>query len=223
MSRRFLAARLLITALVIPILVGGGCEADPPPAQPKLSPLETDRRGDIHLKAGRFDLAIVDFDVYIAANPSVEPQHWRRGIAYYYAGRYQDGIRQFESHRTVNSDDVENAVWHFLCKAKLAGVVAAKKALLPVGPDGRIPMMTVYEMFAGRATPTDVAREAKSASGTRRSASALFYCHLYLGLYYEATGVSAKALHHLELSAKTHTTLSYMGDLARMHVEMLAK
>jgi hypothetical protein len=50
-----------------------------------------------------------------------------------------------------------------------------------------------------------------------------FYAHLYLGLYHEAMGASAKALHHLTLSAKTHTSRFYMGDLARMHVAMLTK
>ena len=35
-----------------------------------------------------------------------------------YAGRYQDCREQFESHRTVNPDDVENAAWHFLCVAR---------------------------------------------------------------------------------------------------------
>lgn len=206
----------------------GSCESDPPqpqsrPQLPSLTPAETDRRGDAHLKAGRFDAAIADFDVYLAVNPAMAPEHWRRGIAYYYAGRYRKGIQQFESHRTVNSADVENAVWHFLCKAKLDGVDAARKALLPVGPDRRIPMRTVYEMFAGRATPARVEKEAESAADTSQSESALFYAHLYLGLYHEAMGQSVKARHHISLAAETHTSSRYMGDIARMHLTLLKK
>src|SRR6185436_2366457 len=141
-----------------------------------------------------FDKAVRDFEqgrVVEAANgfdtvakllPNAAPQLWQRGIALYYAGRYKDCRAQFESHRTVNPDDVENAAWHFLCVAKQESPAAARKALLPVGPDSRVPMTQVYEMFRGTKTPEDVLK----AAGTQ--ASAQFYAELYVGLYYEATG-----------------------------------
>src|SRR5205085_924408 len=47
-----------------------------------------DRRGDAYLKLGKFKEAVADFDAYLAAEPAAAPQHWRRGIALYYAGRY---------------------------------------------------------------------------------------------------------------------------------------
>jgi hypothetical protein len=37
---------------------------------------------------------------------------WQRGIALYYAGRYKDCRLQFESHRTVNPNDVETVREH---------------------------------------------------------------------------------------------------------------
>jgi len=111
------------------------------PGEPELTWAELDRRGDEHLKAGRFDEAIADFDTAIALRPELEPHHWRRGIAHYYAGRYADGAAQFELHRTVNGNDVENAAWHFLCVARMDGVEAARARLLPVEPDARVPMM----------------------------------------------------------------------------------
>lgn len=195
-------------------------EAAPP--LPELSPREHDSRGDEHLKAGRFEEAITDFDRFLAAEPEADPHHWRRGIAYYYAGQYAEGAAQFERHRGVNPADVENAAWHFLCKARQVGVTAARAALLPVAPDGRPPMMTIYELFAGRATPQDVLDVAARATPSQAE-SALFYGHLYVGLYYEATGAAEKARLHIELAAMTHTSANYMGDIARMHAELLAR
>ncbi|MAB90074.1 MAG: hypothetical protein CMJ90_11515 [Planctomycetes bacterium] len=197
------------------------CEV--PIAEPPLASAGArNQRGDRLLKAGRFNEAIADFDAYIAAAPRAEPYHWQRGIAYYYAGRYADGMRQFELHRKVNSDDVENAVWHFLCKAKRDGVGAAREALLPVGPDGRVPMMTVYELFAGRATPETVEKVATGAPA-RQTESALFYAHLYLGLYHEALGNEPAARHHMGLAAEVHTSPHYMGDIARMHAAWMRR
>jgi len=78
------------------------------------------------------------------------------GIALYYAGRFKDCRAQFESHRTVNPDDVENAAWHFLCVARAESVTSARAALLPVGPDPRVPMRQIYQMFRGAFQKTQV-------------------------------------------------------------------
>lgn len=198
------------------VLLGCGASPDlvedPPPPQPALDdPRAHDRRGDEHLRAGRVERAIEDFDRFLDAYPEAEPYHWRRGIAYYYAGRYDDGVRQFEMHRTVNPADVENAAWHFLCKARASDPEQARAALLPVGHDRRAPMMTVYELFAGRATCEDVLVAAGENPGAR------FYAHLYLGLYHEALGDPAAARPHLEAAATTDGQDHYMGDVARVH------
>ena len=116
---------------------------------------------------GRFAEAATAFDAVAKAVPDRAPQLWQRGIALYYAGRYDDCRRQFESHRTVNPDDVENAVWHFLCVARGESPAKAKAALLPVGPDARVPMREVYEMFRGTLTP--IFRTAASPSRSRDS------------------------------------------------------
>ena len=80
-----------------------------------------DRRGDVNLKLGKFAEAVADFDAYLKLKPTEGPYHWRRGIALYYAGKYAEGAKQFESHKAVNPEDVENAVWHFLCVAREKG------------------------------------------------------------------------------------------------------
>ena len=51
----------------------------------------------------------------------------------------------------------------------------------------------------------------------------LFYAHLYLGLYYDATGDRRKALEHMELAEDKYRVPHYMGDVAHVHVEMLRK
>ena len=188
----------------------------PKPAQPELaSPRAYDQRGDEHLLGGRPELAIEDYDRYLAAEPAAEPHHWRRGIAYYYAGEFALGVAQFELHRSVNPNDVENATWHYLCYARLHGVEAAKAALLPVGPDSRAPMGEVLEMFAGRSSPERVL----AAAGASAQRTAVFYGQLYVGLYHEAAGNAALAAKHIRLAAEDPASGSYMGDVARMHAK----
>src|SRR4030095_5214325 len=67
---------------------------------------------------GRVAESVAGFDKLVKLVPDTEPQLWQRGIALYYVGRYRDCRAQFESHRTVNPNDVENAAWHFLCVAR---------------------------------------------------------------------------------------------------------
>jgi alkaline phosphatase D len=190
-----------------------------PAPETTLSPRERDRRGDEHLFAGRFDEAIADFDAFLEAEPENDAYHWRRGIAYYYAGRYEEGAAQFVRHQTVNPDDVENAAWHFLCMARATDVDKARAALLPVGPDQRDPMMEVYELYAGRATPQDVLDKASSSS----QRDAIFFAHLYLGLYHDALDDTAKAREHIGLATTTHGRSHYMGRVARVHATLLER
>ena len=127
------------------------------------------------------------FDKVAKLLPGYAPQLWQRGIALYYAGRYQDCRAQFESHRTVNPDDVENAAWHFLCVARAESPARAKAALLPVGADSRVPMRQIYQMFKGEMRPEQMLA---SAGATPEGQ---FYAHLYAGLYFEATGNRERA------------------------------
>jgi len=60
-------------------------------------------------QAGRIAQSVAGFDRVVSLAPRSAPQLWQRGIALYYAGRFNDCRQQFELHRTVNPDDVENA------------------------------------------------------------------------------------------------------------------
>ena len=98
-------------------------------------PRELLDRAVTDFEGGRIAESAAGFDALIQLRPDVAPQLWQRGITLYYAGRFADCRAQFESHRTVNPNDVENAAWHFLCVARAESVVKARAALLPVGPD----------------------------------------------------------------------------------------
>jgi lipoprotein NlpI len=149
--------------------------------------------------------------------PEFAPELWQRGIALYYAGRYKDCRAQFESHRTVNPNDVENAVWHFLCVAREESPKSALAALLPVGPDSRVPMRQVYEMFRGNLTPEDVLK----AGGNQPQSE--FFAHLYTGLYFEATGNPTRAREQIAAAAADRFAAAggYMHSVARIHLARL--
>ncbi len=167
--------------------------------------------------AGRVDAAAAGFDQVARVQPDFAPQLWQRGIALYYAGRYEDCRRQFELHLTVNPSDVENSAWHFLCVARAESPEAALAALLPVGPDARRPMRQIYEMFSGRMTPQDVL----SAAGGQPLAR--FYAHLYRGLYHEAFGRMEAAWEEIFLAAddQFEQVAGYMYVVAVVHRDRL--
>ena len=170
--------------------------------------------------AGRLEAAADGFDQVAALVPDAASQLWQRGIALYYVGRYQDCREQFESHRLVNPNDVENAAWHFLCVARGESPEAAQAALLPAGPDGRAPMREIYEMFRGERTPEQVMADGERLAA-RRGASARFYALLYVGLYHEALGNNAAAREHLTAAASEEYGGGYMQMVARVHDDWL--
>ena len=170
-------------------------------------------------QSGRIAESVAGFDRLATLVPAQAPQLWQRGIALYYAGRYKDCRAQFESHRTVNPDDVENAAWHFACVARAESPEQAKAALLPVGPDSRKPMREVYQLFRGALTPEAVL----AAAGAEPTAQ--FYAHLYLGMYFEALGNKSGALEHITLAAADRYAQAggYMQKVAQVHLDILKR
>jgi hypothetical protein len=165
--------------------------------------------------AGRVRESSDGFDRVVKLAPEVMPQLWQRGIALYYAERYQDCRAQFESHRTVTPAVVENAVWLFLCVARLESPAAARKALLPVGADSRRPMREVYEMFRGDRTPDAVMAVAGD------DLSARFYAALCVGLYYEALGDARARTFITEAAGDRFASVGgYMNRVAKVHMQV---
>ena len=191
--------------------------AAPLEAQQSVSPQALFDKAVDDYREGRAAESAAGFDRLAALVPSEAPQLWQRGIALYAAGRYQDCRRQFESHLTVNPNDVENAAWHFLCVARAESPARAREALLPVGPDDRVPMRQVYEMFRGRITPDAVIASAGE------SLSGRFYADLYVGHYLEAMGNPRAALEHMAKAADDRyaSVGGYMHMVARMQLRGL--
>jgi len=182
------------------------------------------RRGSEHFKLGHIEQSIADFDQYIKLKPQDGPSHWQRGISYYYAGKYAEGAKQFEGYEQVDANDVENAVWRYLCMAKKDGVEKARKAILKIGNDRRPWAMQVYALFCGKSKPADVLDAARAGDPPARELNErLFYTHLYLGLYYDAAGDKAKALEHMSTAAENHMIGHYMWDVAHVHLQLLRK
>jgi lipoprotein NlpI len=183
---------------------------------PAAKPQEIFDRAVADFQAARVVESANGFDNLAKLVPSIAPELWQRGIALYYAGRYKDCRMQFESHRTVNPNDVENAAWHFLCVARAESPEKARSAILPVGPDARVPMRQVYEMFRGNVTPEQVL----AAAGNQPDGQ--FYAQLYIGLYFEAIGNDRLALQHITAAAADRFARDggYMHTVAKVDLAL---
>jgi lipoprotein NlpI len=212
--RSLLAQRFVVLAFIL--VVGPGSLAIHAQA---LRPQEVFERAVRDFEQARVTEAAIGFDTLAKLVPNQAPELWQRGIALYYAGRYKDCREQFESHRTVNPNDVENAVWHFLCVAREESPQRARAAILPVGPDDRVPMLEIYEMFQGKRRPENVL-----PTGETRP-SAQFYAELYLGLYFEAIGNKPLALQHITAAAvdRFASAGGYMHKVAKVHLTLLQR
>jgi lipoprotein NlpI len=181
-------------------------------------------RGVANFKAGKIKESIDEFDQYIELKPQAKISHWQRGISYYYAGRYDEGRRQFEGYQDYDSNDVENAVWRFMCMARKDGIEKARKDILKIGDDRRVPMRQVYDLYKGDLKPADVFTATKAGDpGEAQLSQRLFYAHLYVGIYHELLGEKKAAFEHLEKATEKHRIAHYMWDVARVHRDLLAK
>jgi lipoprotein NlpI len=180
-------------------------------------------RGREHFCASEVEKSVADFDKYVALRPKAEAQQWERGISYYYAGEFAKGAKQFELYQTFHNQDVENAAWRYLCVARAEGIEKAQATLLPIASDPRLPMMEIYELYRGKLKPADVfaAIDARAPSKDARKVP-IFYAHLYVGLWHEASGRPEEAKTHI-LEAEKHKIAHYMWDVAHVHAERLRK
>jgi len=103
--------------------------------------------------------------------------------------------------------------------ARAESVEKARAALLPVGPDSRVPMREVYQMFSGTIGPEKVL----AAAGAGPSPE--FYAHLYVGLYLDVIGRKAEALAHIKAAAADRYAAAggYMNRVARVHLAVLQR
>ena len=188
----------------------------------KDKPTLYDHRGSANFMLGRIKESLADFDEYLKLQPKAASQHWRRGIACYYAGRFDDGRKQFEAYERVDGNDVENVVWRAMCVARKDGVEKSQANMANVGIDRRVPMMTIYKLFKGEATPDDVMKAAeKDAPNEDEYKQRTFYAHLYIGLYSDIKGDKAAAKEHLKKAVAVYPQGPYMWGVARTHLKLM--
>lgn len=183
--------------------------------------------GDISFAAGQMDACVAAYDKLIELQPSLEPRLWQRGLALYYAKKFEKGVQQFETHQLVNTQDVENAVWHLLCAAKISNVEAGRKKLIPISEDRRVPMSQIYEMYAGRMTPEQVLTIANQTSpsvelDSEQHRLQRYYAHLYIGLYHEMLKNQEASIRAMKKAAQINPLgkTNFMGQVARVHLQL---
>ena len=184
------------------------------------------QRAVAKFRAGDFAGSVADFDEYLRREPEAADALWERGISCYYAEKYTDGAVQFGHYVRHDTADVENSVWHYLCRAKASDRATARAEIIPVAHDRRIPLDQVLQLFAGKATPTDIEVAITDGAPTDDElARRTFYGELYLGLWEVDQEHFPLALTHFERASKVDPTTpsvsGYMHDVARLHTNLL--
>ena len=196
----------------------------------KLEPNNTSYQmlqGDISFAAGQMDACVTAYDKLIELQPSLEPRLWQRGLALYYANEFKKGVQQFETHQLVNTQDVENAVWHLLCAARISNIEDGRSKLIPISEDRRVPMSQIYEMYAGRMTPEQVLEIANRTSARveldgEQHRLQRYYAQLYIGLYHEMLKNPEASIEAMKKAAKLNPLgkTNFMGQVARVHLQL---
>lgn len=178
--------------------------------------------GSCYFMRGEMAKAVAAYDQALKLEPNVAPQLWQRGLALYYAKRFKEGQEQFETHQTYNTQDVENAVWHMLCRSQVDGLEKAREDLIPIERDSRIPMKQIHQLFAGSASVDEVIKAAESVSDAERRKESLYYAHLYIGLYQEMCGDHDESRKSMRAAMKVNPIPEQylMGKVAEVQLQL---
>lgn len=200
-------------------LASQAIEADPKSA------IAYDLRGTANFKLGRIKESLADYDKQIELNPKTGPAHWRRGLTLYYADKFADGVAQFTTSDQEEPNDVENAIWHFLCNARVKGLEKAQGEMLKVARDPRgESMMTIYRMFKGKAKPKEVLKSAEAGNvNDEIRQKQRFYANYYVSMYYEAARKPDQSLEHMRVAVRKYPIGDYMMDVAKVHLKLREK
>ena len=187
-------------------------------------------RGDAHFKLAEFDRSVAEYTRMVELDPSIEKSHWRRGIAYFYAGEYAKAAHQFEIYHSFDNVDRENGIWRYFSQYKALGKEKAQEGLLKYEKDDREPFPDVYRMFQGKTSGQAIIDKIlKAELGDEQRESRLFYAYLYAGLHEAITGDAAKAKDFLRKAVANKWGPAsgfgpnYMWHVGRLHFDLLSK
>jgi lipoprotein NlpI len=185
-------------------------------------------RGDAYFKRGQFAKAVADYDAMVVQDPKIEKSHWRRGIAYFYAGLNEKAARQFETYDSFDNVDRENGIWRYFSQVKAFGKERAREGLLKYAKDDREPFPDVYRLFEGKRTPDQIVEKIKTAEiDDEQREMRSFYAHLYIGLNFAVEGKTDDAIPHLRKAVankwgpRSGYGPEYMWQVGRLHYELL--
>ncbi len=186
------------------------------------------QRGDARFFLGQFAEAVADYDKMVELDAELDDSHWRRGIAWFYAERFDQAADQFERYHSFDDVDRENGIWRYLSQYKAKGQETARKGLLKYKKDDREPFPSVYRLFAGEIEPEsilDAISKAKISDEEREKR--LFYAELYIGLNAAVDDQPDVARTHLREAVKNEWGRTagygphYMWQVGRLHYELL--
>jgi lipoprotein NlpI len=185
-------------------------------------------RGDAHLFLGHFAEAVADYEKMIQLDPSEDAKHWRLGIAYYFAEKWEKSSRQFAKYHAYDGHDRENGVWKFFADLHWHGEEAARREMLAYAQFDREPFPSLYDMLAGKITPKNFRADLTARKLTSNPGVA-FFADYYGGLYEEALGHHEEALRQVAKAvALFHPdepiarNSNFMWQVARVHFDLLA-
>ena len=185
-------------------------------------------RGDRLFFRGKFAEAVADFEKMVELDHTLAESHWRRGIAWFYAGQYDNAAHQFKIYHSFDNIDRENGIWRYLSQVKALGREKAREGLLKYEKDDREPFPDIYRMFAGTITGDEVLRKIAEAELTAdEKEKRLFYAELYVGLNEAVEGRADSAEAHLAKSTANRWGATagggpgWMWHVGRVHYDLL--
>lgn len=176
------------------------------------------QRGQAYFLLDRMDEAIADFDQEIKLDADREEDHWQRGVSQYFAGRYADCEKQFETILKAKRGNPETSLWHFACVAKQRGFRAAQKAYRYGGWSQSATLYHMTRLYLGLDPVYKVMAAMTSTVSTQTSC---FYGNLYLAIYYDIREKGTLAARHMDKAVHTCHGGDYMDDIARLYAARL--
>lgn len=186
-------------------------------------------RGDAQMFLGEFSQAVSDYEAMVRVEPATDPSHWRLGIAYFFAGKYEQAAGQFDKYHSFDNVDRENGIWRFLSHYRASGAEKARQELLKYEKDDRPPFPEVYRLFDGSLTPEQVLAAIPEDLPLNEKQSRLFYSHLYIGMLQVVEGKRDAARESLEKAINNPWPQragygpNYMWHVARLQYYELLK
>lgn len=187
-------------------------------------------RGDAYFKLGRFAEAVADYDKMVELEPGLDAGHWRRGIAWFYAGQFEKAAGQFERYHSFDNVDRENGIWRYFSQRRAFGKEKAQEGLLRYEKDDREPFPDVYALFQGKRTPEQILEKIDAAKiGDDDREARRFYAHLYIGLNFAVEDKPEQAIPHLRKAVANTWGPSagygptYMWHVGRLQYDLLSQ